>query len=748
MKYIFAIIGSVVISVAVVSFFLNLKQIDDERTTLSINLEQRASLLADSLKESVEPSYANSSSEGTLRTSLQKTVDKFANRERLAGIALYDNKGALLATSSGLPKTIIENTKSVSEAMDSDKTTNEFIDADGESRYVFIDPLHKDESIVGALMIVQNAGYINKTIGEIWRGNLLKLMAQIIIFSTTIFIILRFFVFQQVVRLVDSIKKVRLGGKGGSLEGADKYSFFTPLAKEITHITRSLSEARLSAKEEARMRLEKLDTPWTSGRLSEFIKALLKDRPVFVVSNREPYEHYTDSKGKINYRVPAGGVVTALEPIMEACNGTWIAWGSGNADKLVVDKDNKIKVPIVEPKYTLKRVWISEKEANGYYKGFSNEAIVPLCLLAHVRPLFRKEDWQEYKKVNGIFARNVLAEIKNIQNPLILVQDFHLALLPQMIKKSRPDAQVGIFWHMPWPSPEAFSVCPWRKEILQGMLSADIVGFHIQQYCNNFINTVAKELESLCDLEQFTVTYQEHTSYIKSFPISVAFTDSGNDTTYDTNLGKAYLEKLAINTPYVGLGVDRMDYTKGILERFKAIEFFLEMHETYKENFTFLQIASPSRESVPKFKQFSEEVTQEAERINEKLKTKSWKPIVLIKEHHSHEELGPLFKIANVCMVTSLHDGMNLVAKEYVAARDDESGVLILSKFTGAVRDLKGAIIVNPYSAEETSEAIYTALNMSLPEQHKRMKKMRESVKNYNIFRWSAEFIRAITSLS
>ena len=748
MRYIFAIISSVVVTVAVVSFFLNLKQVNEERTTLTINLEQRASLLADSLKESVEPSYVNSG-EATLQTSLQKIVNKFANRERLAGIALYDNKGTLLATSSGLPKTIIENTKSISDAMDSNTPKSDFFDADGESRYVFVDPLHNDEgSILGALMIVQNAGYINASIGEIWRGNLIRLIVQIIIFSITIFIILRFFVFRQVVRLVDSIKKIRMGGKNEIFKDTAKYSFFKPLAKEITHMTNSLSQARSSASEEARMRLEKLDTPWTAERLKEFIKAYLKDRPVFVVSNREPYEHYIDSKGEISYRVPAGGVVTAIEPIMEACNGTWIAWGSGNADNSVVDKDNKIKVPPNEPRYTLKRVWLSEEEINGYYKGFSNEAIVPLCLLAHVRPLFRKEDWREYKKVNEIFAKNVLVEIKNVQNPLILVQDFHLALLPQMIKASRPDAQVGIFWHMPWPSPEAFSVCPWRKEILQGMLSADIVGFHIQQYCNNFINTVAKELESLCDLEQFTVTYQSHTSYIKSLPISVAFTDSDNDILYDSNIGKIYLEKLGINTKYVGLGVDRMDYTKGILERFKAIEFFLDTYGTYKENFTFLQIASPSRESVPKFKQFSEEVTKEAERINDKFKVKNWQPIVLIKEHHSHEELGPLFKIANVCMVTSLHDGMNLVAKEYVAARDDESGVLILSKFTGAVRDLKGAIIVNPYSAEETSEAINTALNMSLPEQHKRMKKMRESIKGYNIFRWSAEFIRAITSLS
>ncbi|OGI81064.1 MAG: hypothetical protein A2W59_01475 [Candidatus Terrybacteria bacterium RIFCSPHIGHO2_02_41_19] len=747
MRYIFAIIGSVVVAVSLVALGFNIRQVDKERATLTTNLEQRASLLADSLKESVEPYYANSS-QSSFQTSLQKVVDKFANRERLAGIALYDNKGALIATSSGLPKTIIENTKIVTDAMDSNTSSNVFFDADSENRYVHVDPLHNDESIVGALMVVQNAGYINTSIREIWEGNLLRLLIQIIIFSITIFIILRFFIFRQVIRFVESVKKIRMGEGKESFKDEGRYSFFTPLAKEITHITKSLSQARLSAREEARMRLEKLDSPWTAERLSEFIKSTLKDRPIFVVSNREPYEHYTDSKGKITYRVPAGGAITALEPVMEACGGTWIAWGSGNADKSMVDKENKIKVPPYEPKYTLKRVWLSATEVDGYYKGFSSEALWPLCHMAHTRPLFRKEDWHEYKKVNGIFAKSLLAEIKDIQNPFILIQDYHLALLPQMIKESRPDAQIGLFWHIPWPSPEAFSICPWRKNILQGMLGADIIGFHIQQYCNNFMDTIAKELESLCDLEQFSVAYHDHISYVKSFPISIAFTGSQSNEPHDSVEDRKSLDKLGIHSQYLGLGVDRLEYTKGLLERFKAVEFFLDTYPLYRDKFTFLQIASPSRESVPKYQEFGEEVSKEAQRINDKFKTKTWKPIILLKEHYSHEELAPLFRIADVCMVTSLHDGMNLVAKEYIAGRDNENGVLILSQFAGAVRDLKGALIINPYSAEETSEAINTALNMSLVEQRKRMKKMRESVKNYNIFRWSAEFIKAVVSLS
>ena len=417
MRYIFTIIGSVVLTVTLVAFFFNLNQVNEERAALTINLEQRASLLSDSLKESVEPSYINSSGE-SLKTSLQKTVDKFANRERLAGIALYDNQGALLATSKGLPKTIIENTKSVSDAMDSNTSKNNFFDAEGESRYVFVDPLHNAEGgIAGALMIVQNAGYVNASINQIWKGNLLRLGIQIIIFSIAIFIILRFFIFRQVVRLVESIKQIRMGKKSATFKDTDKYSFFSPLAKEINYITKSLSQARSSASEEARMRLEKLDTPWTAERLKEFVKAYLKDRPIFIVTHREPYIH-RKYKNEIRHYEVASGAITALKAVMEACGGMWIAQGSGDADRETVDEQDKIAVPPDEPKYTLKRIWLKEQEEKGFYS-FSAEALYPLSLITHTRPIFRKEDWIEYKKVNELFAQNILIEIKDIVNPII-----------------------------------------------------------------------------------------------------------------------------------------------------------------------------------------------------------------------------------------------------------------------------------------------------------------------------------------
>ncbi|OGI64775.1 hypothetical protein A3H53_00460 [Candidatus Nomurabacteria bacterium RIFCSPLOWO2_02_FULL_40_10] len=750
MRYIFTIIGTVVLTVTLVAFFFNLKQVNEERTALMTNLQQRASLLSDSLKESVEFSYVNSSG-ASLKTSLQKTVDKFANRERLAGIALYDNQGVLLATSSGLPKTIIENTKSVSDAMDSNTSRNNFFDAEGESRYVFVDPLHNDVgSIVGALMIVQNAGYVNTSINQIWRGNLLRLGIQIIIFSIAIFIILRFFVFRQVIRLVESVKKIRMGGKNETFKDTAKYSFFKPLAKEITHMANSLLAARSSASEEARMRLEKLDTPWTAERLKEFIKAYLKDRKIFIVSNQEPYIHQKN-KNEIVCSIVPSGLNTAVNSVMEACGGVWIAHGSGDADKESSDENGKLQVPPNDPHYTLKRVWLSEKEFGGHYR-FSVEAIYPLCLMTYTRPVFRKDNWMMYKNVNKKFAQTLLAELKDVEEPIVLIQDYHFALLPQMIKEARPDAEVGIFWHVPWPSPEAFSVCPWRKEILKGMLGADIVGFNTQQFCNNFIDTIGKEVESLIDLETFSITREDHTTHIKSFPISIVFSDSKEtkiEQSESNDLGLGILKKLGIQTKYLGLGVDRLDHAKGIPERFIGIENFFDAHPEYQGQLTFLQIASPHREHFKEYQeQYKDLITKEANRVNQKFGAKEWKPIVLETTQYSPLELKALFKIAHFCLITSLHDSMNLVAKEYVATRNDSLGVLILSQFAGASRDLKDALIINPHNTEEIGTAIYTALTMPLSEQRRRMDTMRTSVKDYNVYRWAAEFIKAVTSLS
>lgn len=730
-----------VITLIVIAFTLN--QVGQEEQRLRVDLQHRSTLLAESLKETVEPNFVNKSDQY-----LQSVVKKFDNRERIDGLAIYDNNGAIIAISSSLPAEISRSQKIAENAMDADKANGGFVQLENKKLYLLAVPLHDDKSVVGALMVVQNASYIDERLKEIWKANLVRLFVQATLLSLAALLLIRWIIYEPVRKMGESLRLARTGEVGQVSQNLPTSFFFRPLVKEISNIRKSLWEARITASEEARLRLEKLDSPWTSQRLKEFTKDILKGRAIFLVSNREPYIH-TKTGGKINYYFPASGMVTAVEPIMQSCGGMWIAHGSGDADRLTVDKNDKLQVPPDEPKYTLRRVWLTEKEETGYYYGFSNDGLWPLCHIAHVRPTFRKEDWEEYKKANGKFAQAVISEIKNFHRPIILIQDFHLALLPRMIKNARPDATVGIFWHIPWPNPESFSICPWKKEILDGMLGADLIGFHTQLHCNNYVETVGRELESLIDFERFTITRGGHTSYIKPFPISIAFPEEHSQLKRPSSNVETQklLKELGVKTSYLGVGVDRLDYTKGILERLKAIEIFLTRFPAYGGNFTFIQIAAPSRSKIKRYQDFAENVGKEVERINNLFKKKDWKPIVLLKQYHSREEIYRFYRMANFCLVTSLHDGMNLVAKEFVAARDDEKGVLILSQFTGASRELKEALFVNPYNGEQTAEAIRAALEMAPSEQTKRMKRMRETVKNYNVYRWSAELLKTMINL-
>lgn len=521
------------------------------------------------------------------------------------------------------------------------------------------------------------------------------------------------------------------------------------LFQEIGNMRRRLREARNAARRDAPFWPKGLDAPWTKERLQLFVKDSLKERKIFVISNREPYIHKKSGE-QINYYVPASGMVTALEPVMQACGGMWIAYGSGDADKLVVDSKDRVEVPPADPKYSLKRVWLSEEEEKGYYYGFSNEGIWPLCHIAHTRPVFKKTDWDTYKQVNEKFANALLEEIRNEKNPIILIQDFHFALLPKLIKEKRKDAVVGIFWHIPWPNAESFSICPWKKEILQGMLGADLIGFHTQFHCNNFMDTVGRELEALIAWDKFTITKDNHRSLIKAFPISIDFNDtsvSEEQQQKHKEENKQVLESLGVTSEFIGVGVDRLDYTKGILERLKAIEIFLDKYPSYRGKFTFIQLSAPSRTSVKEYADFAQNVLKEVERINRLFQNNHWKPIIYLEEHRDHDFINTLYRVANFTLVTSLHDGMNLVSKEFVAARYDEKGVLILSQFAGSAQELRGAVVVNPYDGEQTANAIFRALHMNESEQKDRMKRMREIVKNHNIFHWSAELLKNMVDM-
>lgn len=741
------IVGAVLLIVFIISlivFAFTFSQVEQEQQRLTSDVQFRSSLVAESLRETVEPNFINKSNEY-----LQTVVEKFADNERVVGLAIFDNKENVIAMTKSLPSEALSKQEIAAHAMDEDKANGDFLVVNDKKTYLFALPLHDKGSVVGSLMIVQNADYIDARLLDIWKNNMIRLFFQALLLSIATLLIIRWIIYQPIASLVESIRSMRMGIPQEN-KGRANYLFFGPLMKEVASINKSLTEARLAASEEAKMRLEKLDTPWTKERLKEFVKEFLKDRTIYMVSNREPYIHVKDG-GKTKYFFPASGMATAVEPIMQACGGTWIAHGSGNADKMVVDKHDRIRVPPEEPQYTLRRVWLTEQEEEGYYYGFSNEGIWPLCHMAHTRPIFRKEDWLEYEKVNAKFAESIFQEIKNVEKPIILIQDYHFALLPRMIKNHRPDAHVSIFWHIPWPNSEIFRICPWRKEMLDGMLGADLIGFHTQLSCNNFLDTAGKELEALIDYEQFTIAKGGHITAIKPFPISIPFSNGVYEISGEKKEkidAKKILDELHVHSKYIAVGVDRLDYTKGIIERLRAVEFFLDHNPQYKGNFTFIQVAPPTRSHIQRYLRFAEEVEEQVNRINKKFTDKNWKPIVFLKKHHTHSEIFALYKLANICLVTSLHDGMNLVAKEFVSVRDDEQGVLILSQFAGASRELKDALIVNPYNIEGTAEAIREGLTMSKVEQNRRMKRMRDVVRNYNVYRWAADFLKTLSSLN
>jgi trehalose 6-phosphate synthase len=506
-----------------------------------------------------------------------------------------------------------------------------------------------------------------------------------------------------------------------------------------------LTAARAAAEEEARLR-DAAESLWTPERLRISVQSKLGDSRMFAISNREPYEHLRRN-GSIECSVPASGLVTALEPILRATDGTWIAQGTGEADRETVDRRDHIRVPPDHPQYTLRRVWLSKEEEQGFYFGFANEGLWALCHIAHTRPVFRAQDWEQYKIVNRRFADAFLEESAGEPNPAVLVQDYHFALAPRMIKDARPDARVAIFWHIPWPNPEAFAICPWQRELVDGLLGADLIGFHVQAHCNNFLDTVDRTLESRIDRERFAVNRRGHFSYVRPFPISVNFVnaEAPENSTYAERA--ALLRNLGVDAAMMGIGVDRVDYTKGIPERFRAVEMFCEKYPLYRGQFTFVQIGAPSRMTIRRYNDLMKEVEFEAARINRRFETSTWRPIVFLPRHHSHAEILPYYRSADVCMVTSLHDGMNLVAKEFVAARSDEQGALILSRFTGASQELIDALLVNPYDTEGLADAIHRALAMPPEEKRARMARMRSYIREHNVYRWAGDLIAELGSI-
>ncbi len=504
--------------------------------------------------------------------------------------------------------------------------------------------------------------------------------------------------------------------------------------------------------ESSRIGSEYHSTPVDSFSLAKIICQVADGSKLVVVSNREPIIHESVGTGYREVR-PASGMVTGLEPILRAVNGTWIAHGSGSADRRTVDRGDRVVVPKHDPKYTLRRVWLTSREELGYYDGVANNAIWPLCHIAYARPTFSRADWETYRRVNEKFCAAVLEEVE-LESAIVFIQDYHLALLPRMLKNHRPDLTLVHFWHIPWPNAEAFRIMPWGEELLDGLLGNDLLGFHIQYHCNNFLDTVDATIESRVDREHFRIFRGGKMTYVRPFPISVDINQIAADAG-DERVSLRAQEILAeidcTNAEQTLLvGVDRLDYTKGIPERLRAFDQLLHGNSDLHGKVTLLQLAAPSRTGVDKYRRLDSKVEALVDEVNQKYRNGRWLPIRFLRGHHDYTTVLAAYQLAHTLLVTSVHDGMNLVAKEFIASRIDGDGVLLLSRYTGAARELIDAIQVNPYDTDEVASSLYAALVMNETERRERMTRMRRLVSANNIYGWGSsifEEIRRIQSI-
>ncbi len=486
---------------------------------------------------------------------------------------------------------------------------------------------------------------------------------------------------------------------------------------------------------------------WTRDVLSEFVRTKLDGYRLIVVSNREPFQHRRVD-AHIQCIQPASGMASALDPVMRACGGLWIAHGSGDADRQSVDRFDHVQVPPERPGYTLRRVWLSKEEEEGYYSGLSNQGLWPLCHMAFTRPIFDADHWDMYRRVNERFAAAILEEAGD-DPTFVFIQDYHFALLPRILRNARSNLVIGQFWHIPWPNREIFRSFPWQEEILDGLLGNDLLGFHLQHHCQNFLATVDCSVEARVDRTGSEICRGGHCTLVRPFPIGIDF-DEHADLAESEEVAahmRSWRRELSLNGKLLGVGVDRLDYTKGIPERLRFLDRLLERNPVFRGKLVFAQIAVPSRSDLPAYQQVEEEVDCLTAQINLKWGTASWRPIVLLKRHYTQPEMIALHRLAHFCVVSSLHDGMNLVAKEFVASRVDEDGILILSQFTGAASELKEALQINPFSVQEGADAYREALQMHPDERSRRMRKMRETVEQNNIYRWAGKFLSHLAKI-
>ncbi len=730
----------ILIIIGIVFAGFGMLQVRFQQERLMDDLERKAKNVA----ESMELSALNVFEKSDLR-SAQLLVDKFQKRERLQGCIIYSKEGKILAVTERIADWGQKDNSYIDSVARSQKARGRMEKYKEYSMYSYVLPvLDSAENTVGLIEVVYDTSYIFNILTRQWRGISVALIVLVFLMIIVTLPLQRQIFVLPVQRLTEWFTRFQKGETDEQLS-FEEIGDLGKLAKEVEQVALGLRVARRTVSREAQDRVESGDL-WTEKRLQDLVRAKLGESSLFLVSNREPYMHVLDEKtGKPRCVRPASGVVTALDPVMRACGGVWVAQGSGNADRKFANSKGKLGVPPDDIHYILKRTWLSKDEERGFYYGFSNEGLWPLCHITYTRPVFRETDWQMYKKVNQKYADSILEELP-AKNPLVFIQDYHFTLLGKMIKEKRPDAIVALFWHIPWPNPEVFSICPYQEEILDGMLGCDLIGFHVQYHCNNFLDTANRLLESRVDTEKFSVVRANKETFIRAFPISVD-NYSYEAASSDFESMEAIRKEYELEGKIVGLGVERIDYTKGIVERIQAIDRFLEKYPQYIGKFVFIQIAAPSRTHIKRYHDLMGEIDELIDKVNWKHSDNSWKPIIYMKKHFSSDEIKPFYAIADVCVVSSLHDGMNLVAKEYVATKNGASGMLVLSCFTGAARELADAVQINPYSTEKFADAIKLAIEIPEEEKKARMSNMNKIVSDNNVFHWAGNIISEIASL-
>ncbi len=682
------------------------------------DIELRASLIEGSMEERLADLVSHHD-----KTGVRKYLSRVSADQRISAILVCDADGTLFYRTAPTPDEI-----SCSLGAAPNPGTSQIIRLPSGAMHVAGFQIARPDKPAFSVFVAHDLGFAASRQTRARRYLIAFTAVSVVVIGLLVVLIAWFMLRRWATILIGDIRSRRF------LDDAHSSSLSMPVLSQVRQVMREIEESQ-------RLEIDYREN-WTAQALHQVVRDQLRSPQMIVVSNREPYIHNQGDDGRPLVQFPASGMVTALEPIVRACAGTWIAHGSGTADRQVVDIHDRIRVPPSDPSYVLRRVWLTQEEEEGYYYGFSNEGLWPLCHLAYVRPAFRESDWKTYRAVNEKFAAVVAREARE-DNPVVLIQDYHFALLPRFIRDRKPNATIVLFWHIPWPNAETFGVCPWKHEMLLHLLSADILGFHTRYHCQNFLATVDRFVECQIDHEHMTVTLQGHVCQVVPYPISIEWPPRQLD-----RLPPVSLSRIDVRSRYgirddvsLGLGVERWDFTKGIIERFHAVEILLDTRPHLRGKVTLLQIAAPSRSKLPAYRMLQDQTLAELERINTKFRTESWQPIVLVDTQQTPDAVWELYRAADFCIVNSLHDGMNLVAKEFAAARDDEDGVLILSTFAGASRELLEALLVNPFDVSETAAAIETAIEMPRDQRRERMQLMRRTVKENNVYRWAGRML-------